>query len=160
MTIRIDTLNNAKASLAADGAWGSMAVGEALSDERLSTEAANNLRAMQDTPVWGGVFVYDSMGPFPDDAIDALREDGPVVRTNVVGVAESWKGAKGLEGKIGAKSYSARTALNLIRDGRLVLDGNTTVLYDEPNGVLHSLGELQDACEVAGARLVQLAQIH
>ncbi|MCA8148159.1 hypothetical protein [Burkholderia vietnamiensis] len=85
MTIRIDTLNNARATLAADGPWGSMAVGDALTHEHLSTETANNLRATQDTPVWGGAFVYDCMGP---------------------------------------------------------------------------LGELQDACEEAGARLVQLAQVH
>ena len=141
MTIRIDTLNNARATLAADGAWGSMAVRDALPHEHLSAEAANNLRATLATPVWAGVL--------PTDA-----------RTNVVGIAESLKGAKALEGKIRAKSYSARTALNLIRDGRLVLDGNTTVLYDEPNDVLHSLAELQDACEAAGARLVQLAQVH
>lgn len=159
MTIRIDTLNNARATLAADGAWGSMAVRDGLTHEHLSAEAANNLRATRDTPVWGGVFVYDSLGPLPDGAINASRDDGQDLRTNVVGVAESWKAAKALEGKIGAKSYSARTALNLIRDGRLVLDGNTTVLYDEDD-VLHSLGELQDACEAAGARLVQLAPMH
>ncbi|WP_186194026.1 hypothetical protein [Burkholderia gladioli] len=85
MTIRIDTLNNARATLAAEGPWGSMAVGDALIHEHLSPEAANNLRATQDTPVWGGVFVYDSRG---------------------------------------------------------------------------ALAELQDACEAAGARLVQLPQMH
>lgn len=112
MTIRIDTLNNARAALAASGPWGRLAMGEA---HDLAT------------------------------------------RTNVVGVAESWKGAKALEGKTGATSYSARAALNQIRDGRLVLDGNTIVLYDEGERML---AELQDACEEAGARLVQLARMH
>ena len=86
---------------------------------------------------------------------DTLINSAPTL----VGIAESWTGAHALASKTGAKSYSARVALKLIRDGQLVLDGNTTVLFDE-RGVLDSLGELQEACEAAGARLVQLARVH
>ncbi|AOZ05841.1 hypothetical protein [Cupriavidus malaysiensis] len=70
-----------------------------------------------------------------------------------------WTVQRGAFGPEVDTAYS-RALMAGIRDGRLVLDGNTTVLYDEPNGVLHSLGELQDACEAAGARLVELAQMH
>lgn len=52
MTIRIDTLNNARATLTASGPWGRLAMGDATG---LSAEAAHNVRATQNTPVWAGV---------------------------------------------------------------------------------------------------------
>ncbi|MGK8200591.1 hypothetical protein [Burkholderia cepacia] len=52
MTIRIDTLNNARATLAASGPWGRLAMRDATG---LSAEAAHNVRATQNTPVWAGV---------------------------------------------------------------------------------------------------------
>lgn len=169
MNTRIDTLNNVRAAMAAAGIGA-----DTQAHGQLRADHANNLVAMlnaEDSGTWsrlGSTLLMDSMGQLPDDLSESASEMLSIARSlgrldgsssTFVGVAESWAGARALAGKTGAKSYSARVALNLIREGRLVLDGNTTVLFDE-RGVLDRLGELQEACEAAGARFVQLALVY
>ncbi|WP_043307558.1 hypothetical protein [Burkholderia glumae] len=148
MNTHIDTLNNVRATMAAAGIGADTQV-----HGQLRADHANNLVAMrnaEDSGAWarlGSTFLIDSQGQLGGDP------------STFMGIAESWTGARALASKTGATSYSARVALNMIREGRLVLNGNTTVLFDE-RGALDSLRELQEACEAAGARLVQLGLVH
>ncbi|WP_186197667.1 hypothetical protein [Burkholderia gladioli] len=148
MKPRIDTLNNVRATVAAAGIGA-----DTQAHGQLRADHANNLVATlnaEHSGPWSRLsrtFLMDGLGRHGGDP------------STFVGIAESWTGARALASKTGATSYSARVALNMIREGRLALDGNTTVLFDE-RGALDSLRELQDACEAAGARLVQLALVH
>lgn len=169
MNTRIDTLNNVRATVAAAG------IGpDTQAHGQLRADHANNLVAMlnaEDRGTWarlGSTFLMDSQGQLGGDLSESASEMLSIARrlgrldgnpSTFVGVAESWAGARALASKTGAKRYSVRVALNMIREGRLVLDGNTTVLFDE-RGVLDRLGELQEACEAAGARFVQLALVY
>ncbi|PRE88277.1 MobF family relaxase [Burkholderia gladioli] len=73
----------------------------------------------------------------------------------LIGVSESWKAAKKLQSESGVESYSTRTTLHRIKNGKLPLDSKTMLIIDEAGmQTSQSIAEMQDLCDKAGAKLV------
>ncbi|WP_186193975.1 MobF family relaxase [Burkholderia gladioli] len=73
----------------------------------------------------------------------------------LIGVSESWKAAKKLQSESGVESYSTRTTLHRIKNGKLPLDSKTMLIVDEAGmQTSQSIAELQNLCDAAGAKLV------
>ncbi|MBN8884476.1 MAG: relaxase domain-containing protein [Rudaea sp.] len=73
----------------------------------------------------------------------------------VIGTAVSWKAAKKLESESGITSYSTRSLLSQLKSGKVVLHPRSVVVLDEAGMAgSHTVDQLQQHCDTAGAKLV------